>query len=459
VQGGAGSARALAFPSVGLFSVDARVQQGAWGSSVLLPHCFPKIGISELKLDNRTIGKLTRPHGKADHIEWDDDLTGFGFRLRAADHGRKTRRSWIAQYRAKGRTRRVLIGSAETLTAEQARAQAKKILAQVALGNDPQAAKQAARLKGAHTLRSVAEDYLAARKAELRQASYRVTALYLTGAAYFGPLHTIAIGEITRADIAARLRTIAKASGTVTASRARSALSTLFVWAMGEGLVEANPTIGTNRPADSTPRDRVLSDAEIAAIWTEAGDDDYGKIVRLLLLTGARRQEIGGLRWSELDLDKGLWVLPKERAKNGRALLLPLPQMALDIITTVPERVGRDHLFGERAASGFTHWGLSKSGFDKRLAGKVAEWKLHDLRRTAATRMADLGVQPHVIEAVLNHYGGFRSGVSGTYNRSPYEREMRAALALWADHVHNTVEGGTPKVVPLRRAVDNYCAP
>lgn len=322
-----------------------------------------------------------------------------------------------------------------------------EILAQVALGNDPQAAKQAARLKGAHTLRSVAEDYLAARKAELRPASYRVTRLYLISAAYFGPLHTTAIGEITRADIAARLRTIARASGTVTASRARSALSTLFAWAMGEGLVEANPTIGTNRPADPTPRDRVLSDAEIAAIWTEAGDGDYGKIVRLLLLTGARRQEIGGLRWSELDLDKGLWALPKERAKNGRALLLPLPQMALDIIAMMPERVGRDHLFGARAASGFTHWGMSKSELDKRLTGKVAEWKLHDLRRTCATRMADLGVQPHVIEAVLNHYGGFRAGVSGTYNRSPYEREMRAALALWADHVATITNGGERKVL------------
>jgi integrase len=437
----------LFFADFRVFSVDALCRKGAGGSGLLLPHCFPKIGISEMKLDNRTIGKLTRPPGKADHIEWDDDLTGFGFRLRAADHGRKTRRSWIAQYRAKGRTRRVLIGSAETLTAEQARAQAKKILAQVALGNDPQAAKQTARLKGAHTLRSVAEDYLAARKAELRPASYRVTRLYLISAAYFGPLHTTAIGEITRADIAARLRTIARASGTVTASRARSALSTLFAWAMGEGLVEANPTIGTNRPADPTPRDRVLSDAEIAAIWTEAGDGDYGKIVRLLLLTGARRQEIGGLRWSELDLDKGLWALPKERAKNGRALLLPLSQMALDIIAMMLERVGRDHLFGARAASGFTHWGMSKSELDKRLTGKVAEWKLHDLRRTCATRMADLGVQPHVIEAVLNHYGGFRAGVSGTYNRSPYEREMRAALALWADHIATIINGGERKVL------------
>jgi hypothetical protein len=125
--------------------------------------------------------------------------------------------------------------------------------------------------------------------------------------------------------------------------------------------------------------------------------------------------------------------------------------MALDIIKTVPERVGRDHLFGQRAESGYTHWGLSKIGLDKRLAGKVATWKLHDLRRTAATRMADLGVQPHVIEAILNHYGGFRSGVSGTYNRSPYENEMRTALALWAERIASLIKDGVEKVVPLRK--------
>jgi integrase len=407
-----------------------------------------------MRLDNRTITKLARPHDKADMIVFDDDLPGFGLRLRSADHGRKTLRSWVAQYRAKGRTRRVLIGSAEAVTAEQARAQAKKLLAQVQLGGDPQGERETARLKEAHTLRSIADDYLEVRKSELRPASYRVTKLYLTDRVYFGPLHALAIGGITRADVAARLRLIAKNSGTVSAGRARSALSTMFAWAMGEGLAESNPVVGTNRPADSTPRDRVLTDKEVVAIWKASGDDDYGKIVRLLLLLGGRRAEIGGMRWSELDLDKGLWSLPKERAKNGRALTLPLPAPALDIIKTVPDRVGRDHLFGQRAESGYTHWGLSKSGLDKRLAGKVAAWRLHDLRRTAATRMADLGVQPHVIEAILNHYGGFRSGVSGTYNRSPYENEMRTALALWANHVASLIEGGAQKVVALRKGVE-----
>ncbi len=347
-------------------------------------------------------------------------------------------------------TRRILIGSAEVLGAEQARAQAKKLLGAVALGHDPQAEKAARRLRDGHSLRAVVDDYLAAKQPSLRPASFRVTKLYLTGKAYFGPLHASAIGEITRADVAARLLAITRNSGTVTASRARSALSTLFAWAMGEGLCEANAVVGTNKPADSTPRDRVLDEGELLAIWNACKGDDYGRLVRLLALTGARRAEIAGMRWSELDLDNGLWSLPKERAKNKRALLLPLPPLALSIIKSVPERVGRDQLFGERAASGFTHWGEAKHELDVRLAGKVKPWRLHDLRRTCATRMADLGVQPHVIEAVLNHYGGHRAGVAGIYNRSPYEREMRAALALWADHVRALVEGGAKKIVPLR---------
>jgi integrase len=132
--------------------------------------------------------------------------------------------------------------------------------------------------------------------------------------------------------------------------------------------------------------------------------------------------------------------------------LLPLPPKALSIVESVPERVDRDCLFGERAAAGFTNWSFGKAALDKRLAGKVAPWKLHDLRRTAATRLADLGVQPHVIECILNHHSGFRSGVSGTYNRSPYLNEMRTALALWADHLKALIEGDGRKVFSLHKA-------
>src|SRR5215472_19071887 len=340
---------------------------------------LPQTAEGSLRLNNRTVARLKLPAGKDDVIHFDDDLVGLGFRLRRS--GDRVLRSWVCQYRAHGRTRRILIGSAEVLGAEQARAQAKKLLGAVALGHDPQAEKAARRLRDGHSLRAVVDDYLAAKQPSLRPSSFRVTKLYLTGKAYFGPLHATAIGEITRADVAARIGAIARNSGTVTAGRARSALSSLFAWAMGEGLCESNPVIGTNKPADSTPRDLVLKDDEIAAIWNACKGDDYGRLVRLLALTGARRAEIAGMRWSELDLDNGLWSLPKERAKNKRALLLPLPPLALSIIRSVPERVGRDQLFGERAASGFTHWGEAKQALDVRLAGKVKPWRLHDLRR------------------------------------------------------------------------------
>jgi integrase len=400
-----------------------------------------------MKLTSKAIVRLELPAGKIDHIEFDDELPGFGFRLRRS--GDRVLRSWVCQYRAHGRTRRVRI-PVELFSAEQARAQAKQMLAQVHLGQDPQGAKAAARLKATRTLRSVVDQYLETKQVSLRPASFRVTNLYLTGRPYFGPLHSAALGEITRADVAARIGAIARKSGTVTASRARSALNTMFAWAMGEGLAENNPVVGTNKPADSTPRDRVLTDTELAAIWAASGDDDYGKVLKLLILTAARRGEIAGMRWSELDLDKGLWALPKERAKNKRALLLPLSPLALAIIQSVPERVDRDQLFGDRAASGFTQWNLGRLALNSRLPESMGPWRPHDLRRTAATRMGDLGVQPHVIEAILNHYSGFRSGVSGTYNLSLYAREMRTALTLWANHVASLVEGGGQKIVPLR---------
>ena len=115
----------------------------------------------------------------------------------------------------------------------------------------------------------------------------------------------------------------------------------------------------------------------------------------------------------------------------------------------MPQRVGRDHLFGTRSADGLSHW-HAKADLDRQLGAAVAPWRLHDLRRTAATRMADLGVQPHIIEAVLNHYSGHRAGVAGIYNRSAYEREVRTALALWADHVRALVDGDGRKIVPIR---------
>jgi integrase len=399
-----------------------------------------------MKLTTKTIPRLALPDGKTDAIYFADDLPGFGLRLRAS--GDRVLRSWVCQYRRGGATRRLLLGSADVLGVEQAKAAAKKALAAVALGEDPQADKATRRQKDAHNLRAVIEDYLAAKKGTVRQRTYREIVRYLTGS-HFRALHSMPVDTITRRDVAARLTRITAEIGPITAVRARGALSGFYVWAMGNGLAESNPIVGTLKPQDAKPRERVLDDSELAAIWRTSGDDAYGKVIKLLILTGCRRQEVGGMRWDELDLERGTWTIPAARTKTGRQHTLPLPPLALDIIESVPERVGRDHLFGTHSPDGLSHW-HAKADLDRRLGAAVKPWRLHDLRRTVATRMADLGVQPHVIEAVLNHQSGHKAGVAGIYNRSSYEREVTAALAMWADHIRSLIEGGGPKIMAIR---------
>jgi integrase len=412
-----------------------------------------------MKLDADTIKTLEVPPGKTDVIFFDDDLKGFGFRLRR--DGGRLRRTWVAQYRAQGRTRRSRIGVYGTISATQARKAATELLAKVTLGRDPQGEKEERRKRAVHTLRAVADDYLAikqleVKKGEYRASSFRVTKLYLTNPMYFGPLHLMGISEISLADIATRLNAITRNNGTVTSGRARSALHSLFMWAAQNGLMgpdPRNPVAMTAKPKDATPRERVLSDTELAAIWRACKDDDFGRIVKLLTLTACRREEIGGLRWKpEIDLESGTLTLPKERVKNKHAHTLPLTETALSIIGTIPERVGRDHLFGDRSKTGFTGWDAAKADLDKRLGDKVADWVLHDLRRTAATWMAEKGeVETHIIEAVLNHYSGHRRGDAGTYNRARYKTQILAALSLWDDHLQ-TIVGGERKIVPFPQA-------
>jgi len=376
-------------------------------------------------LDAKTVAGLRLPpDGKTDVIHFDDTLPGFGLRVRIGG-----KRAWVVQFRIHGQSRRMTIGSADVLGAAEARKKAKQLLAKATTGTDPSEERRAK-----VTLRSVADDYIRKRDGKIRPRSMVEVRRYLTGS-YFRKLHALPIERIDRKQVASRIMKIEQQSGRVTAGRARSALSALFAWALTVGLAEHNPVIGSHAPGSVEPRDRVLTDAELANIWRACGDDDFGHIVKLLVLTGARRIEIGGMCWSELDLDAGVWTLPGERAKNHRTHKLPLPALAWDIIGQTPQRTDRDHLFGDRAAAGFTGWQRAKIALDARLSGSVEPWNLHDLRRTVATRMADIGVQPHIIEAVLNHASGHKAGVAGIYNRSSYQNEVRAALALWADHV------------------------
>jgi integrase len=218
-----------------------------------------------------------------------------------------------------------------------------------------------------------------------------------------------------------------------------------------------NPVAVTENPDEAVSRDLVLSDVELAQVWRAAGDDNFGKVTRLLILTGCRREEIGGLKWSEIDRNAGTITLPSERVKNRREHILPITPLAMAIIDSVPQIVGRDHVFGDRSATGLTGWDAARKALDVQLVGKLTGksvgWRPHDLRRSVATNLIErLDIEPHIVEAILNHHSGHRSGVAGIYNRSRYTRRIRSALTLWDDHLRSLIEGGKRKVLSFPHA-------
>ncbi len=394
-----------------------------------------------MRLTKGNLAKLVLPAGKSEVIAFDDDMPGFGMRIRAGG-----KRTWIAQYRLGTKQRRISLGTPETVDADEARRRAKEALAKVSLGGDPQSDKQAARASAAVTLGSIVPSYLA-HAARRQSPNYHADVKrYLE--VHWSPLAEMPVAKIDRARVSKQLGELSKARGAHSADRARAALSSLFGWAIGEGLAHVNPTSDTNRPVQPQARDRVLSDAELALVWTEAGAGDFGAIVRLLVLTACRREEVAAMAWSELQGD--LWAIPGERTKNGLPLDLALPPLAFEVLRVVPARDGRDLVFGSRAGP-FSGWSKAKAELDARMVAAfkaergskavLVPWRLHDLRRTAATRMGDLGVQPHVVEAVLNHISGSKAGVAGIYNRAAYAAEKRAALALWAERVASLTSG------------------
>jgi integrase len=395
-------------------------------------------------LNRQTITALPKDN---EALLWDTTLKGFGFLARRSVSG-TINRTWIIQYRFSGQQRRLKLGDASKLSADQARKKAQTLFAKILLGVDPLAEREAQRAEAERqTFAQAVEQYLAMKASEVRSTSLRTMQLYLTGSKYFPTLHRKALDDITRSDVASHLDRINVDSGNATAGRARAHLNSFFMWCLRRGHVRENIVLQTEEPKANADRERVLSADELRTVWNACDmNTDFGRIVRLLILTGCRRQEIGSLRWSEVDMDAGTITIAAERSKNGRAHTLTLPDAALDIIRAIPQN-GRDYLFGTRG-NGFVAFGRCKAEFKDGLE----HWTLHDLRRTFATGLADLEVRPHVIEACLNHYSGHKEGVAGTYNRSTYADERHTALVMWAEHVQSIVTGSDSKVVPLPRA-------
>jgi integrase len=407
-----------------------------------------------MKLKNSTIDRIELPIGKmpgkkGDRILWDDDLPGFGVRIREGGS-----RNYIIQYKIGAQQRRKSLGSTKELTLEQARKLAKKDLGRVANGEDPQGEKAAARATAAETFGAIAERFIAYQGNHLRPSSLASTRLYLTK--YFKRVHALKIEAVTKREIVSVLETVNDKSGPVAADRAGSAVSALFAWAAKAGLVKDHPAKDLNKYAGVTSRDRVLDDKEIAAIWLAAGDDSYGRIIKLLILTGQRRDEIAGLNRDEII---GQTIeLPAKRTKNGRPHVVPLSDAAYALIEDLLVDDKGPFLFGRNRAGAFSGFSKAKTELDAKLPG-IEPWRVHDIRRSVATGMAELGVEPHHVEAVLNHVSGHRSGVAGVYNRAAYLEPKTTALNLWANHIAVIVAQASGTNVTTLRNSSRQLAP
>jgi integrase len=404
------------------------------------------------KLTTASARKLEPPSGKTDHFYWDEDFPGFGVRVRASR--KRISRMWVYQFDIAGRTRRVTLGSVIAIGIEAARKTAGEISGKVRLGRDPVREKAESRARAANTFANVMESYLTAAKLRLRTSTLKNKEGYFRNVCEL--LYPLPFTAITRRDIAKLLTSIDTQGKCGSHNNVRASLMALFNWAIKKGLTENNPVLGTEQHAHKS-RERVLSLPELTAIWHAAGDmpvsiHDFTAIIRLFMLTGQRRTEIGGLRWREIVGDT--IVLPPERTKNGRRHIVPLSKPAQVILLTRPR--GPNDGFVLRRQSGTTlDWNRYKASLDDALVKRghtLAPWTNHDLRRSVATHMGEMGIQPHVIECVLNHVSGSRAGVAGTYNRSKLEKPKREALEAWGEYLMAHIEGRKPddKVVQLR---------
>jgi integrase len=328
-----------------------------------------------------------------------------------------------------------VLGQVSAIKLAKARDIAGELYAKVRLGGDPASEKREKVRRALDTFGLLAERFLEQYRARVRTKNEVSRHLRK----YAAVLHPMSADSITLRDIADLLAKIDKASGATTANRVRATLSRCFSWAMREGLALSNPVANTNK-REEYPRDRVLSNDELRRIWDAVGGSTYGTIVKLLILTGQRRSEIAELRWSEIDLDRRTLNFSADRTKNKRPHVVPLATTALGLLA-------RPACEAERVFD-FSAWAYSKDLLDKRCG--VGGWRLHDIRRTVATGMADIGIQPHIIEAVLNPVSGHKGGIAGIYNRAEYAAEKAQALARWDEHIRDIVEKHDSKVVGMR---------
>lgn len=376
--------------------------------------------------------------GQQDHFD-----AGFpGLALRVSHGGRK---SWTMFYRAAGRQRRLTLGVYPGTSLAEAREAWRKLQKDLEAGRDPQAAR--ARPAPSTLFSDVATEWL--RRDQQSNKSHdeveRIVNRELVPA--WG---TRQIKTIDRRDVLDLVDEIVDRGSPTMARRTLAYVHRLFRWAVGRGIVASNPAANLPKPGAEVRRDRVLSDKELKAIWgaADALGVPFGPAIKLLILTGCRREEIGALRWSEIT-DNTIH-LAGDRTKNREKHLIPLSKPSQAILEGVPRIKDVDLVFSTTGETPVSGWSRAKGQLDS-LSG-VKGWRIHDLRRTVATGLQRLGIRLEVIEAVLGHIGGSRSGVVGVYQRHAFDDEKRAALVAWGRHVEQVAEGGKgARVIPMAR--------
>jgi integrase len=402
-----------------------------------------------MKFTQRRIEDLQCQPEKKDALFFDDEQPGLGIRVtKSAQKGSLDGKLYLAQYRHAGQKRRVPLGSCAAIKLAAARDAVKAMLGDVAKGRDPATerkdAVREAKRKAAHdalTFRALLEQWEKLHLANRRER-YAAEAVRAIKSAFVKHLDTPA-GDLSRAMLVRILDGLAKDGKVALASATARYGRACFQWAVRRGSIGSNPF--ANLPL--TPvvkRERVLTDEELRAVWSATADrGSFNAIVRTLILTGQRREEVASMTWDEISGVLSTWTIPGSRAKNGAAHIVPLSSQAQAILQAAPRRARDDDDRPDLVFSGeqgvYSGWSKSKERLDKRSG--VSGWTLHDLRRTMATGLQKLGVRLEVTEAVLNHIAGSRAGIVGIYQRHEWADEKRAALSAWGARVEAIIDG------------------
>ncbi|WP_157961398.1 tyrosine-type recombinase/integrase [Microvirga flavescens] len=390
-----------------------------------------------------------------------------GFYLVIQPTGKK---SWAVRYRFGGKPKKHTIGAYPKLEIGKARELARAALQAVAEGRDPAAEKESARQTEEakrNTFGTVAADYIK-RVAKAHHRTWAETERLLTKKD-LEAWQDKDIRSIGRREILEVLDAIVERKSPVQANRLLTRLKPFFAWAVERGIIDASPAEKLRPPSPETARDRVLTDAELVAVWKAAEETGYpfGSAMQLLILTGQRRSEVLEAEWREFDISQKTWTIPRERSKTDVAHVVPLSEPVIEILEALPKVAapaepgtkGKPEarlLFTTNGKTPFS--GVTKVLDRLNAAAKkhmpdekpLPSWRLHDLRRTFASGCARLGIPVHVIEKALNHTSGTFGGIVGVYQRHDFATERRDAMKAWAGYVTSLTKAKPKNVVALR---------